>query len=321
MITVLTGGSGGAKFAQGLISVLPQREFTFIVNTADDMVWWGLHVSPDVDSIMYALAGVLSRERGWGVEGDTFHCLDVMRRLGAPSWFQVGDRDLAAHLARTQLLGTGKTLAEVTAGLAQTLSIEARILPMTDSPVQTRVFTADGELSFQEFFVRERWQVAVDAIGFEGAADAHPAAGVLEAIMGAEAVLIAPSNPITSIGPILAVSEIRSALSQTSAPVGAVSPIVGGAAVSGPAAALMQSQGLPVSIAGVALGYGDFIDVLIADQRDAAEVPTVERMGIKVQLTRTIMQSELDKAALADAALRAVRSAAKRPRAAGAGKT
>ncbi len=312
MITVLTGGSGGAKFAQGLMQVVSPRDLTFIVNTADDLVWWGLRVSPDVDSIMYALAGMLDKERGWGVEADTFHCLDVMRRLGAPAWFQIGDRDLATHLARTELLGAGKSLTEVTAGLASTLHVESRILPMTDSQVSTRVFTAEGELSFQEYFVKERWQVPVEAVGFEGAADAHPAPGVVDAIMQAEAVLVAPSNPITSIGPILAITEIRNALAATAAPIGAISPIVGGAAVSGPAGTLMATQGLPVSIVGVAKAYSDFLDVLIADHRDVGDAPEVEQLGTKVHCTRTIMKSDLDKAALGDAALRAVRPAKKR---------
>ncbi len=301
MIAVLTGGTGGAKFVQGLAAVAPARELTVIVNTGDDLTWWGLHVSPDLDSITYALAGILSRERGWGVEGDTFHCLETMRRMGAPAWFQLGDRDLATHLRRTELLSANKTLNEATSEIARSLGVETRILPMTDDRVATRVLTADGESSFQEYFVRERYQVAVRGVRFEGAERARAAPGVLEAVARAEAVVIAPSNPITSIGPILAVPGIRQALKETRAPVAAISPIIGGAAVSGPAGELMQTQGLPVSIAGVARCYADFLDLLIADERDSALGTPVE--GIAVRYTSTVMKSGADKTALARSVL------------------
>jgi len=305
MIVVLTGGSGGAKFVQGLAAAVPPRELAVIVNTGDDLTWWGLHVSPDLDSITYALAGMLSRKRGWGVEGDTFHCLEAMRRMGNPAWFQVGDRDLATHLRRTQLLSGGRTLSAVTSEIAGTLGVETRILPMSDDRVETRVLTADGELSFQEYFVRERYQVAARGVRFEGAEHSRPAPGVLRAIAMAEAVVIAPSNPITSIGPILAVPGIREALKQTAAPVAAISPIIGGAAVSGPAGELMQTQGLPVAIAGVARCYADFLDLLIADQRDAALGLRVE--AIAVRYTSTLMRLEADKTSLARSVLEFLR--------------
>jgi len=305
MIAVLTGGTGGAKLVQGLAAVIPPRELTVIVNTGDDLTWWGLHVSPDLDSITYALAGMLSRERGWGVEGDTFHCLDAMGRIGEPAWFQLGDRDLATHLCRTELLSQNKTLSEVTAEIARRLGIESRILPMSNDRVETRVLTPDGELSFQEYFVRERYQVAARGARFEGAEQARPAPGVLEAIARAEAVVIAPSNPITSIGPILAVRGIRKALKQTAAPVAAISPIIEGAAVSGPADQLMQTQGLPVSIIGVARCYADLLDLLIADQRDSALGPKAER--IAVRYTSTLMRSEADKTSLARSVLELIR--------------
>jgi LPPG:FO 2-phospho-L-lactate transferase len=272
-----------------------------IVNTGDDLTWWGLHVSPDLDSITYALAGMLSRERGWGVEGDTFQCLEAMRRMGAPAWFQLGDRDLATHLRRTELLSKNKTLSEATAEIARSLGVETRVLPMTDERVETRVLTADSDLSFQEYFVRERYQVAVRGVRFEDAERARPAPAVLESIAQAEAVVIAPSNPITSIGPILAVPGIRRALKQTKAPVAAISPIIGGAAVSGPAGELMKTQGLPVSIAGVARCYADFLDLLIADEQDSAFGTPVE--GLAVRYTSTVMKSEADKTALARSAL------------------
>jgi len=301
MIVVLTGGTGGAKFVQGLAAVLPASELTVIVNTGDDLTWWGLHISPDLDSITYALGGILSRERGWGVEDDTFHCLDAMRRMGEPAWFQLGDRDLATHLRRTRLLAENKPLSAVTAEIGRRLGVDARILPMSDDRVETRVHTADGELSFQEYFVRERYQVAARGVRFEGAERARPAPRVLESIAQAEAVVIAPSNPISSIGPILAVPGIREALRKTAAPVTAISPIIGGTAVSGPAGELMQTQGLPVSISGVARYYADFLDLLIADERDLTHGRRVE--GITVRYASTLMKSEADKAALARSVL------------------
>ena len=310
MIVVLTGGTGGAKFVQGLKQVMPPRELAFIVNTGDDLRWWGLHVSPDLDSITYALAGMPSRERGWGVEGDTFQCLEAMRRLGAPAWFQLGDRDLALHISRTEMLAAGKPLSLATSEIARAMGIESRILPMTDDRLETRIQTPAGELSFQEYFVRERYQVAVERVFFAGAEQAGPAPGVVEAIAQAECVLIAPSNPVTSIGPILAVPGIREALRQTPARVAAVSPIVGGAAVSGPAGELMRTQGLTVSAEGVAQAYADFLDVLIADERDAAEKTAVERLGVELRTARTVMRSDADRAALAWAALEIVRSPA-----------
>lgn len=305
MIVVLTGGTGGAKFVQGLAEVVPAHELTMIVNTGDDLTWWGLHVSPDLDSVTYALAGILSRERGWGVDGDTFHCLDGMRRVGAPAWFQLGDRDLATHLRRSQLLSENKTLTEATAAIARSLGVAVRVLPMTDDCVETRLLAADGELSFQEYFVRERYQVPVQGVRFQGAEQARPAPGVLEAIAQAEAIVIAPSNPITSIGPILAVPGIRQALQRTKAAVAAISPIIADAAVSGPAAELMRMRDLPVSIAGVARCYADFLDLLIADERDAAYGTPIE--GIAVRYTSTLMNSNSDKAALARSMLRFIR--------------
>ena len=305
MITVLTGGTGGAKFVQGLVKIRPATEITAIVNTGDDLIWWDLHVSPDLDSITYALGGVLSPERGWGFAGDTFSCLERMRQMGAPGWFQLGDRDLATHLRRTQLLGEGRSLTEATAEIVRVHGVNACILPMTDARVETRVLTDSGELSFQEYFVREHYQVSPRGVRFAGADQADPAPGVLDAIAQAEAVLIAPSNPITSIGPILAVPGIRAALKQTLAPVVAVSPIVGGAAVSGPAGELMRTQGLPVSILGVAQAYAEFLDVLIVDKRDCGQSASVERLGIRIHCTHTIMDSDTAKAELAQATMRA----------------
>ena len=268
MIVIFTGGTGGTKLVQGLQQVVAPENLTVIVNTGDDVEWWGLHVSPDIDSVLYGLADLLSKERGWGVEGDSFRCLERMNQLGQPSWFSLGDLDLATHLTRTAMLRGGKTLSEATAELAAKFGVRARVLPMSDDPVATMLETEIGTLGFQEYFVRERHQVEVRAVRFEGAAAARPAAGLLESIETAEAIVFAPSNPVTSIGPILAVPGIREALRRTSAPVIAVSPIVGGAAVSGPAGALMQMMGWPSRAAGVAMAYQDFLDVLVADQVD-----------------------------------------------------
>ena len=212
MICVLTGGTGGAKFVDGLRQVMPAEEITLVVNTGDDLLWWGLYVSPDIDSITYVLSGMLSRERGWGVKGDTFLCLQAMGQLGEPTWFHTGDRDLAMHLLRSRLLAEGKTLSEATAVISEKLGVKARVLPMSDSRVETRVDTPAGELSFEEYFVQRWYQDPVNSVRFAGASDAEPAPGVIDAIVSADAVLIAPSNPITSIGPILAVPGIREAL-------------------------------------------------------------------------------------------------------------
>jgi len=272
MIVVLTGGTGGTKLVQGLQQVVTPDQLTVIVNTGDDLQWWGLHVSPDVDSVLYGLAGLLSADRGWGVEGDSFRCLECMQQLGQPSWFSLGDLDLATHLTRTAILRAGNTLSHATAELAAKFGIRARVLPMSDDRVSTVLDTAKGKLTFQEYFVREHHQVDVTTVHFEGAGQSRAAPGVIESISHAEAVILAPSNPVTSIGPILAVPGIREALRTTAAPVVAVSPIIGGAAVSGPAAALMQMKGWPSTIFGVAQAYDDFLDVLIADQADAGEI-------------------------------------------------
>jgi LPPG:FO 2-phospho-L-lactate transferase len=299
MIVVLTGGTGGAKFVDGLCRAVPAEQLTFIVNTADDLEWWGLHVSPDLDSITYGLAGLLSRERGWGVKGDTFYCLQAMGELAEPIWFHVGDRDLAMHLLRSRLLAEGKTLSEATSEICNRLGVQARIMPMTNARVETRIETPIGEISFQEYFVQRWYQDPVKSVRFEGANAAQPAPGVVESIRAAETVILAPSNPVTSIGPILAVPGIREALRETRATVSAVSPIIGAAAVSGPAGILMAAQGLQVSIAGVAQAYQDFLDILVADARDSAMAAQLNRSGFRVHCTNIMMNTAEDKAKLA----------------------
>jgi|HubBroStandDraft_1064217.scaffolds.fasta_scaffold114216_2 LPPG:FO 2-phospho-L-lactate transferase len=303
MICVLTGGTGGAKFVDGLRQVMPAEEITLIVNTGDDLLWWGLYVSPDIDSITYVLSGMLSRERGWGVKGDTFLCLQAMGQLGEPTWFHTGDRDLAMHLLRSRHMAEGKTLSQATAIVSDKLGVKARILPMSDSRVETRIDTPVGELSFEEYFVQRWYQDPVNSVRFAGASDAEPAPGVIEAIEAADAILIAPSNPVTSIGPILAVPGIREALCHAKGKIGAVSPIISGAPVNGPAGILMVAQGLPSSIAGVAQAYEDFLDVLICDTRDARPAEVLRKTGVRVQCAQTIMRSPEDKAELARKAL------------------
>ena len=303
MITVLTGGTGGAKFVDGLRRVVAHEELTIIVNTGDDHQWWGLYISPDIDSITYVLTDLLSTERGWGVRGDTFHCLQRMKELGEPAWFSAGDRDLATHLLRTRLLAEGQTLSDVTRIIGEKMGVQSRVLPMSDQRVETRIDTPIGEMSFEEYFVKRWYQDPVKAARFAGASEAEPAPGVLEAISGAEAVLIAPSNPVTSIGPILAVPGIRKALEKTSAPVLAVSPVIGNAAVSGPAAELMKSQGLEVSIRGIATTYSGFLDILVVHESDAHTAAGLRENGLEVSTADIMMGTVEDRVRVAKAAL------------------
>lgn len=291
MITVFTGGTGGAKFVDGLRRVVLAEELTIIVNTGDDQEWWGLYISPDVDSITYVLAGILSSERGWGVRSDTFHCLRTMGDLGEPTWFGIGDRDLAVHLMRTKLLSQGCTLSEVTRVITGRFGLGAQILPMSDQRVQTRIETPAGELNFEEYFVKRWFQDPVNAVRFAGASESEPAPGVLEAIANARAILIAPSNPVTSIGPILAVPGIREALTKASAPVVAVSPVIGQAAISGPAGTLMAAQGFEVSIRGVASAYKDFLDMLVAHPTDSALAAELTNSRFQVHCDNILMDS------------------------------
>jgi LPPG:FO 2-phospho-L-lactate transferase len=305
MITVLTGGTGGAKFVWGLAQIIPADQLTVIVNTGDDLTWWGLNVSPDIDSVLYALAGKLSPERGWGYADDSFRCLERMKALGAPAWFQLGDLDLATHLRRTEMLHAGMTLSEATAELCRQMGVKVQLLPMTDDAVETRVITPDGDLNFQEYFVRDRFEPDVLTVKFHNAEKSRTAPGVLEAITRAGVVFIAPSNPVTSIGPILSIPGVRDVLKSTTAHIAAISPIVGGAAVSGPAGKMMAMRSWPVSPAGIAAAYRDFIDVVIADQQDSATA----LQDVRFAFTNTLMKSDDDKISLARFALNSVAAA------------
>jgi LPPG:FO 2-phospho-L-lactate transferase len=283
--TVLAGGTGAAKFVRGLVQVVPERDIHIIVNVGDDTDIWGLHVSPDIDSIIYGVAGRLDTERGWGLRDETIRCLQEICGYGMPDWFRLGDRDLATHIIRTHLLRSGRTLSEVTAQMAASLGVRAAILPATDDPVRTKIETPRGTLGFQEFFVRERCQPEVLSVTYSGASEAHAPPAVLNSIRDSRLVIIAPSNPITSIGPILAIHDIREALRCTRAEVIAISPLIGHAAFSGPAAKLMEACDYEVSPSGVARCYHDFLDNIVIDVRDASLAASIRYETIGVQLT------------------------------------
>ncbi len=308
MITVLAGGVGGGRFLQGLIQVLPQREVTVISNTGDDLEMFGLHVSPDIDIVTYHLAGLSPDEQGWGLTGDTFDVLEALGRFGHPTWFHLGDRDLATNLHRTTLLREGQTLSQATAEIARAFGLEVTVLPMTDDRVRTRVLTDEGLLDFQDYMVRRQADAHVKGVQYEGVLEAKPAPGVIEAIMAAEGVVLAPSNPIASIGPILAVPGVRGALVQTKARVAAVSPIVGGAVIKGPADKMLSGMGMEVSAWQVGWLYGDFLDSLVVDQADAALEQRIAALGLDVVVTDTIMRDAERKAALARTVVEAIRT-------------
>ena len=298
-LVALAGGTGAAKLLRGLDALLERGAMTVVGNTGDDAEIWGLHVSPDLDTVCYTLGGLLDEERGWGLRDESFRTLGEMVRFGEPTWFNLGDRDLATHLHRTRLLAEGRSLSEVTAKLAADLGVRHAVLPMSDQPVRTRVLGPDGWLGFQEYFVREKTQVEVRAVEYAGAPEARPAPGLVEAIGAADAVLVCPSNPVTSVGPILAVPGIVEALHGTRAPVLAISPIVGGRAVSGPAGRLMAARGLPVSALGIAQGYAPWLDILIIDDEDAALAPSIEAAGARPVVASTLMTGRVEEMRLA----------------------
>jgi LPPG:FO 2-phospho-L-lactate transferase len=298
-LVALAGGTGAAKFLRGLGRLVKAEHLTVIVNTGDDAVIWGLHVSPDLDTVCYALGGLLDEQRGWGLRGESFRARDHMARFGEPTWFNLGDGDLATHLHRTRRLGAGESLTAVTAAVAAALGVGARVLPMSDQRVRTRILAPAGWLDFQEYFVRDRAEPEVRAVLYDGASAATPAPGAREAILAASTVIVCPSNPVTSIGPILAVPGIAQALSDTGAVTIAVSPIVGGAPVSGPAGRLMAAVGLPVSVEGVARAYGAWLDALVVDEQDRAHVDGLAGLGVTAVVANTLMTDGAAEAALA----------------------
>ena len=299
MIVVLAGGVGAARFLQGLVRVVAPADVTVVVNTADDVELHGLHISPDIDTVLYHLAGLADEARGWGVRGDTFAALEMLGRYGLETWFQLGDRDLATHLYRTQLLRQGLPLSAVTDRLRRALGIGCRLLPMTDARVETFIRTPAGWLPFQEYFVRRRAEDPVLGVEFRGVDAAPPAPGVLEALAQAAGVILAPSNPVVSLGPILAVPGVRAALAATRAPVVAISPIDRGATIKGPADRMLRGLGREVSAVGVAEGYRGLVDVFVLDTADATLAPRVEALGMRAIVADTIMRGPAEKAALA----------------------
>ena len=300
-VTVLSGGVGGARFVRGLVDVVDPAGVTVIGNVGDDLEVFGLYVQPDIDTILYTLADRIDEERGWGVAGETWHALQVAEELGAETWFQLGDRDIGLHLARSAALGAGKRLSELIAAFARALGISARILPATDDRLRTWIQTDDGELTFQEWFVHRRHEPEVLNVRFEGAETARPAPGVLEALDAADLIVVAPSNPFVSIGPVLAVREIREAITSRRVPSVAVSPVIGGKAVKGPADRMLNRLKGGAGPSHVTSCYEGLIDALVYDEADGE----VDLGDVRPIVTRTLMTDAASRHRLAEAALEA----------------
>lgn len=304
-VTALAGGIGAGKFLRGLVHVVPPEDLAVVANTADDIVLYGSHVSPDLDSVMYWLAGIMDRERGWGLADETFRTTERLRAMGAESsWFGLGDLDLATHLFRTDLMEGGSSLAEATAVLTQRCGVAVKLLPMTNDTVTTMITTGEGDvIHFQEYWVQRGGADGVASIAYEGAPTSAPAPGVVEAIADADAIVICPSNPIASIFPILAVPGIREALASRRDRVVGVSPIVGGAPVRGMADKLMPAAGYGVTAAEAARCYEGLISGWVIDERDSGLAPEIEAAGIRVAVTDTIMEDDDRSASIAETAM------------------
>jgi LPPG:FO 2-phospho-L-lactate transferase len=303
MIVVLAGGVGAAKFLEGVVQTSPPEQVTAVVNTGDDFVLHGLNISPDIDIVTCTLANLIDRQQGWGILDDTTACMDWLTKLGGPNWFKLGDRDLALHIRRTALLREGWSLSQITDSFRRALGVKVRIIPMSDDPAPTHILTGAGEFHFEEYFVQRRAEDTIHGVRLHAAGAAQPAPGLLELIAAADVVMIAPSNPIVSVGPILMLPGLREALRTTAAPVVAVSPIVGGAAIKGPAAPLMRAAGYEVSALGIARIYADLIDALVIDQVDADLAAPITDLGLAVAVTDTIMRGTAEKANLATTVL------------------
>jgi LPPG:FO 2-phospho-L-lactate transferase len=299
MITALAGGVGAARFLTGLVKLVNGKDLSIIVNTGDDIELFGLHISPDVDIVTYTLAGIVDEDKGWGIRGDTFNCLEALRKFGREAWFNLGDMDFATHILRTDLLKNGFKLSDVTAKISHALGLDVTILPMTDDKFETRIMTDIGSIHFQEYLVKREAKDEVLGVEFLGAESANPAPGVVESIRDSQLLVICPSNPIVSIGTILAVNGVRDAVRHTGAKKVAISPIIAGAPVKGPADKLLRGLGFEVSAYSVAKLYADFLDTFILDTADAAEKGRIEKLGIEVKVTNTIMKSLQDKIELA----------------------
>lgn len=282
-VVALSGGTGSAKLLRGLAAL--DCDLTVVANVGDNVWIHGLYICPDIDTAMYTLAGLGDRERGWGIAGDTFTTLKQLGTLGLETWFALGDRDLATHLFRTRALKEGKTLTQVTEELCRELKVRTRILPATDSPLETRVATPDGEINIQEFWVKKRGKVRVTGVRYAGAESSKMGEGVAEAIEKADSVVVCPANPITSIGPMLAIPGLRDALAHTSSRVAALSPMIGRGPFSGPAAKLMKASGTSPDSLGVAALYVDFLDTIVIDRRDRRMAQDILRLGIRCHLS------------------------------------
>lgn len=296
-----SGGVGGAKLVLGLARTLPRDELLIVANTADDFDHLGLRICPDLDTITYTLSGKANRSQGWGIEGETWNCLEALSELGGPDWFRLGDRDVATHLYRTQRLRDGARLSEVTGEICAALGIAHRVLPMSDDPVGTIVHTAGGELPFQDYFVRRRCEPQVTGFHFAGAdrAAMHPELRAALSSPDLRAVIFCPSNPFVSIAPMLAIAGIKEALLSIHAPVVAVSPIIGGKAIKGPAAKMMGELGLPISSLAVAKHYRDLVTAFIVDETDSNEVACIRELGVACEAMPTLMNTDDDKLRLA----------------------
>lgn len=298
-ITALAGGIGASKFLLGLASVLPPEDITIIANTGDDIELFGLRVCPDIDTVTYTLGGVINPVTGWGLCGDKFECLQGLKKYGEDAWFNLGDRDLATHIFRTHKLRQGVSLSEVTDSIRRAFGVHSTILPMTDDYTPTRIKTDNGEMHLQEYFVRRRCEPRVVDISFDNIEHAKPAAGVKNAILDADLVILCPSNPFVSIGPILAVPGIPETLYETEATVIAITPIIGGKAMKGPAADMLRDLGYEVSAGAVAKIYRDFLDVFVLDEVDAELQAEIKANGTRVITTNTVMNTAEEKAGLA----------------------
>ena len=298
-VTALAGGVGASKFLVGLAAVMPPEDITIIANTGDDIELLGLRICPDIDTVTYTLGGVINEDTGWGLRGDTFECLRCLARYAEASWFNLGDRDLGTHIFRTNQLRAGRSLSEVTDSIRRSLGVRSTILPMTEAYTPTRVVTDEGEMHFQEYFVRRRCEPRVFGLRFDNIDFAEPAPGVVNAILGADAVIICPSNPFISIGPILAVPGVREALRDTQSTVVAITPIIAGKALKGPAAVMLRDLGHKVSASAVAELYDDFLDAFVLDKTDADETPDIQSLGMRVFSTNAVMNTLEDKQRLA----------------------
>lgn len=299
MITALAGGVGAARFLQGLTTLVKADELTVIVNTGDDIELFGLDISPDIDIVTYTLAGIVDEEKGWGLKEDTFNCLDALQTYGFETWFKLGDKDLATHIRRTHLLKSGFRLSSVTNDICRALGLRLRILPMTEDKFETVIVTDKGRMHFQEYLVKRAAQDKVLGVEFSGAATARATTGVIESILESDAVIICPSNPIVSIGTILSLKGVKNALMKTEAKIVAISPIVGGVPIKGPADKLMHGLGLEVSAFGVAGFYKDFLDTFVIDSVDKAQEERIQHLGLNVIVTNTVMKTLQDKVQLA----------------------